>query len=222
MAFRPWIGSRYDSTSPKVLVVGESHYGIPVTEREATTEIVRRQFGEGKDVERTFERYRSLSAIERTVAGRQDLRADLSRDFWDSISLYNFVQAELSDVHVRPTSAQFSASVDAFCDVVLTLEPDVVVVFGTQTWRHLPEDSRLQWKRHAFAEAPSAPRPQFKRTLEFWTAKVTVADRKHVFWCTHFPHPAARGFGSGLDWNLWVTALLGSIRDQQPATTHGA
>lgn len=182
--------------------------------------MVRRQFGAGIDEGRTSERYRSLSAIERAVSGRQELTQDLSRSFWSSIGLYNFVQAELADVHVRPTSQQFSASVDAFCDVILTLEPDIVVVFGTQTWRHLPDDSRLQWRRHAWENAPVSPNARFRRTLEAWTAKAAVSKREHVFWCTHFPHPAARGFGSGLDWNPWVTALLAFTRGKNPALFH--
>lgn len=220
VAFHPWVGDRYHSNSPRMLVIGESHYEAALSESGVTTEVVRRQFGAGLDPERTFQRYRSLSAIERAVSGRQDLAQDPSRRFWSSVSLYNFVQAELADVHVRPTSQQFSASVDAFCEVILTLEPEVVVVFGTQTWNHLPNDSRIQWRRHALEDAPDSPKARFKRVLEIWTTKVTVSDREHVFWCTHFPHPSSRGFGSGLDWNPWVTTLLTFIQGKDPALVH--
>lgn len=38
VAFHPWVGDRYHANSPRMLVIGESHYGAALSDSDVTTE----------------------------------------------------------------------------------------------------------------------------------------------------------------------------------------
>lgn len=220
IAFHPWVGSRYLFSSPKVLILGESHYEVALHEHSFTTEMIRRQFGEGEDKDQEFERYRFASAVERCFTGKDVLDKDSSREFWNSVSLYNFVQAELPSPKIRPTSKQFADSVKPFCEVTVKLRPELVVVFGTQTWNNLPNEDPLIWRKQEMARATGAPVLGFKRPLELWTGKAMHNGNTHVFWSSYFPHPSARRFGNGRAWNKWKEVLFEEIGLRRPEGSH--
>lgn len=218
VVFAPWIGKEYDRQSPRMLVLGESHYGVELTESQFTTEMIRRQFGEGQDDGCELDRYSFPKTVERIFAGKQELTESDTKAFWSKVVFYNFVQAHLADRSVRPTSKQFRNSVTPFCEIVTTLKPDVIVVFGIGTWNHLPNNNELSWERQAIRRIVPSPIPTMSKSLELWQGKATYQDRTHTFWSFFFPHPAAHSFGSSEDWIPWREAALHEIVERGSAS----
>ena len=154
------------------------------------------------------EDYRFLTAIQNIFNGQEIPDARARQAFWNSVALYNYVQAYLPGREVRPTAQQFRQSISALCEVVTTLRPSVLVVMGFATWDNLPNTDQVAWIRGQSAPALPAPMPNFKRKLELWTAHARHGDQEHSFWTFYLPHPAAHGFGSGREWNEWYRSAM--------------
>lgn len=103
----PWRGERYGTDRPRILVLGESHYGKPEWNTSEFTRTVVREWGLGK-----------RNAFMTRVAKLVDLHdplvyiSDTDRAvFWQSVAFYNYVQRFVATtVRVAPSAADWSAS----------------------------------------------------------------------------------------------------------------
>jgi hypothetical protein len=209
----PWVGENFLSQNPRIFFLGESHYEVLADGSEVnfTTEMIQRQFGEGKDPGQEFERYVLPSKIERIFKNRDELTAQGSKAFWNEVAFYNFVQGFLESQKHRPSAGQFIESVDPFCEVICELQPDVVVVLGLGTWNHLPNDDRLQWRKQSLEQVVMSPAKKMKRNLELWCGSVKRDGQQHDFWCFFIPHPSAMGFGAASSWVEWARVAMDEI-----------
>ena len=217
IVFAPWVGAHFFQQTSKLLFLGESHYGVVAdgSEVDFTTEVIRRQFGEGLDVDQERERYVLQSKIERMFCDRQELTKEDSRLFWNKCAFYNFVQGHLDSQKQRPTGRQFEDSVPSFCEVIGKLQPNVVVILGLATWNHLPNNEVLQWSKQDFDCVIPSPSKKIKRNLELWKGTVTYVGVKHTFWSFYIPHPSAIGFGAASAWVDWPRSAFDEISKRQ-------
>lgn len=137
-AFDPWVGANYWSeglAGVRILVLGESHYGEPGTERLSfTTEIVR-EWGQEK-------RHQFFTKTQKLV----DVHApgwisDEARvEFWERVAFYNFVQVFVgTEPRIRPTKEMWNAARVAFLATLAELKPQVMVVLGLKLASNLPQ-----------------------------------------------------------------------------------
>lgn len=212
--FEPWVGDSYQRQKRKILFLGESHYEVTIDDKDVTIEVIRRQFGEGLDAGREYERYVFLSKIHRIFTGEQVLTKESSKAFWNAHALYNFVQFPLANRSIRPTAEQFQNSVDPLCEVLCKLRPDVVVVLGLATWRSLPNDGRISWSPSQLTQIVESPSARLAGSLEVLKGVAKANNDDHSFWAFPMAHPAAIGFGAALSWVPWRTSAM-EVIDQR-------
>ena len=112
-----WIGSSYQESSPKVLILGESDYGG--TDR---LEKYIPQWLDGEPHDQTFARISNSFA------------ASITRDqFWQTIAFYNFVPGMVGEERKdRPTKAMYMQAKVVLPEVLSILNPDGVLVLGIE------------------------------------------------------------------------------------------
>jgi hypothetical protein len=134
--FEPWVGGNYRTTGLdglRVMVLGESHYGAPDTEKPSTTQDVVRKWGQSR-------RHRFFTLTQKVITGTDAglSRAD-RRAFWEQVAFYNFIQRFVGDgPRVRPTQALWDDAAGPLLAVIEELKPHVLVVFGRALDAHLP------------------------------------------------------------------------------------
>jgi len=136
--FKPWVGNRYERSKfgRRVMVLGESHYcGDP---READSEITRRVMGWLLDPTVEFDGWmNTFTKFAEAMEGRKMTREE-SRETWQHVMFYNFVQSPMSETRKSPTDEQFDQSAEAFFEVLEQYKPDVVLAWGSRLYEHLP------------------------------------------------------------------------------------
>lgn len=137
--FNPWVGTAYQKgiNGKRVMVLGESHYCADPADAtpNMTTDIISDLF----DDESEHEGYKNTyTKFIRALVGRDISTVAEKRAAWNSVLFYNYVQTPISGARVRPTTAEFNASADAFFEVLEQYRPDVVLVWGYDLYNNLP------------------------------------------------------------------------------------
>jgi len=150
--FRPRVGKYYEVkgiNGLKILILGESHYckeGCEVcginSNRNCSTftnDVMVKYFNYLSSTEdhdgwmRTFTRFTNIFFGER-------LDAEAIMKFWDSVVFYNYVQSCTTESRTFPTDQQFEESKEAFIEVVNSVKPDLIIVWGDRLWKKLPSN----------------------------------------------------------------------------------
>ena len=131
IVFKPWIGKEYFSQTPKILVLGESHYFEEgESHPNSTIEIVRScALREGT------KKLRFFSTVAMILSGQpyQWLSDEKAREFWNKVAFYNFVQSSVgTKARIRPTEGMWLNSEIAFNSVLSEHQPDIIVVLGKE------------------------------------------------------------------------------------------
>ena len=134
----PWIGSKYLSSpfnGTRLLILGESEYEWKpgCLTSNVATELIS-QVAEGMWTNKFYSNiFRVLTGIRRTQAA-----AGVYRDFWHSVSFYNFVQEAVGPApRYRPSEAMWQNGLPYFETVLAELSPRVILVLGKQLWWNL-------------------------------------------------------------------------------------
>ena len=131
--FQPFIGKNYHLQSPKILVLGESHYSGEGDDlgKEFTDYVVRRYAKRETGERRPF-----FTIIAKIIDNQ--LNNETAKDLWDNVAFYNYVQVLVGKgPRERPTDEMFNKSNEAFRQVITELKPDIVVVLGRRLSSHL-------------------------------------------------------------------------------------
>jgi hypothetical protein len=138
--FEPWVGEKYATKGFKggvrLLVLGESHYGIPGDDDASFTQQVVKDHG--KENRHAF--FTKTAKLVLGMGTGEYLHDEDRRQFWDSVAFYNYVQeyaGERPDGNV--TSEMWEKAKEPFLEVVEQLEPDALLVLGKQLGDHLPD-----------------------------------------------------------------------------------
>lgn len=137
--FDPWVGSKYWSdgfNGVRVLILGESHYGEPGTEKSVLTSEVVKEWAQQK-------RFRFFTVTQKLVSGLESnswVSNEQRKEFWELVAFYNFIQTfPGSEPRYRPTQKMWSEAASPFLSTLEDLSPHVLVVLGYELQLHMPE-----------------------------------------------------------------------------------
>ena len=147
--FQPWVGKNYKSGGifkKKILIIGESHYCDECENcneasayagcREFTQKVVEKYLSGTTELwSRTFRKF------EKSLIGDREAT---SEQIWQSIAFYNYLQVAVAKARQAGNYADYDKSEDAFYEVLNTLQPDVIFVWGvTRMYDNMPSNG---WK----------------------------------------------------------------------------
>lgn len=195
--FKPWIGKDYNSGGifgKKLLVVGESHYcdkdicpecGNPEDAGKCanfTTDVVNSYLSEDKKNGRWTSTFKKF---EKSMVG--DTTPVESREIWDSIAFYNFLQRAMNGPRQAGAYADYENSEPAFWDVMEELQPDVMIAWGvTRMYDNMPGGEAWEPEQDIVVDG-------YHTRNGWYTLK--SGNRVRAIWVYH---PSA-----GYSWNWW-------------------
>lgn len=157
--FNPWVGEKYFTEGfckIKLLILGESHYCsgnlsdsgkcAPICQKEKmesscfdfTNDVMKEYLKchDGLDWHNTF------LSFERNLFNK-NLSQIESRDFWDRVIFFNYIQFALPSAGVKPNDEFWVPSEKAFREILDYYMPDKIIAWGTRLCNGLPD-----WGRH--------------------------------------------------------------------------
>ena len=158
-----WIGSAYQDSSPRVLILGESDYG-------GTDPLVTYvpQWLDKKHPDYSFAR------ISNTF-GRP-----LTRDtFWHQIAFYNFVPGMVGESrNDRPTKSMYQRAQTILPDVLNYLKPDGVLILGIEQSEYSQPVLNDHGIAHAVSPHPAARGLKNERLTAAWDNFIQVLEAR--------------------------------------------
>lgn len=150
MKLLPWRGHSFGEPNnhdlpPRLLLVGESHYGGGIPYEGFTREVV-------KDCYIEHGNLRFFTNMVKVFLGPDwpQYTREHRASFYNTVAFYNFIQHVLGEVHEHPTSEMWEFGRKAFLHCLDCVQPSHIVVFGFRVWDELPDD---RFTRHPQLEA---------------------------------------------------------------------
>ena len=151
--FQPFVGKDYAKGGifgKRIMVLGESHYCEEGCKdcgfQSKHPECIALTNGVVKDYLEKEERQdwmRTFVKFERSLVGEETDR-EMSRKIWDSVVFYNYLQVAMGDPREAGSSEQYQQASKAFFEVLDKYQPEVLIVWGHQLWRNLPEERWIE------------------------------------------------------------------------------
>ena len=210
--FEPWVGDNYGdgfAGGPRLLILGESHYGDGPPERDFTQRLTR-AYAEGQW------NHRFWTGIMQTVVGHT--RAEIEQgvpiqsinggpaiamnreSLWQSVAFYNYIQELLPGPGQAPPPEAWPAARPAFEAVLEALDPQALLILGARLWNCLPGPT--PGSGHQEYEGP--PLNAGELDGHAWIYQLPNG---HEVLAAGIHHPSSPGF----NWARWhpiVSALL--------------
>lgn len=162
--FLPWIGKDYEyglsydkdgkmvlgeegKPGRKILVLGESHYvgddgvddfknGDNEDWADFTRNVVNDYLGDT-----IRERWmNTFIKFERSLYGDTTDRMD-SKNIWNHLVFYNYIQVPLTGPRLVAKHEDYTNASEPFFDLLSTLKPDIIIVWGNRLYHRLPSDN---------------------------------------------------------------------------------
>lgn len=138
--FLPFVGKEYFNGihGKKVLILGESIYGDKDEDKDA--DAIKRHLGWYlNEKEFTHENWmNTYTKSIRALSGDFGLSRSNSKQWWNKVIFYNYVQEPLNDARMRPTDKMFHDAEKPLLEVLERYAPDVILVWGVRLGSHLP------------------------------------------------------------------------------------
>ena len=161
--FLPWEGHEYRKQAVRILILGESHYSSHREARNFTQRLTRQYIAGDWN-------HRFWTQVSQANTGKSYAEID-RREFWNSVALYNYVQAiGVRYSRQKPADVLFRQSEAAFFQVLDQLRPTHVLALGYRLWERLPalEDEALSFVCHG-------GRHQYGRYRRVWGTILATA-----------------------------------------------
>jgi hypothetical protein len=127
----PWIGSDFEKSKVKILIIGESHYFNPNEpgsfekhQNPNFTITVIEEMAIGRDYYKT----KIHQNFHRAILGNDNFDAS---KFWNSLAYYNFIQKPMDTNKGRPSNDDFYESWESFHEIIDILQPTLCLFIGT-------------------------------------------------------------------------------------------
>lgn len=191
--FQPFVGKDYAKGGifgKRIMILGESHYcegcldcGIQSKHPECmdfTQGVVKDYLEkeERQDWMRTFVKF------ERSLVGEETDKA-MSRKIWDSVVFYNYLQVAMGGPREAGSAEQYQQASKAFFEVLDKYQPEVLIVWGHQLWRNLPEERWIEGEELVVDGQ------------DIWNGAYRLANGKRVKALSVY-HPSV-----GYSWDFW-------------------
>ena len=133
----PWVGENYSKT--KILIVGESHYGVCketlewyLKSKEGTIEVIKALITGKKWAQDN----KTLNNFSKSLVGDNDYTNEV---LWNKLAYYNFIQRPMNYISPnkeRPTNDDFIKGCKTFKQVINILKPSICIFIGVEaSWR---------------------------------------------------------------------------------------
>ena len=200
--FNPWVGNRYDqgyAGGPRLLVLGESHYGDQPPEHNLTQRLTH-EYAQGQW------KHGFWTNIMQAVMGchHTAITPAQKETFWQSVALYNYIQVMLEGPRRCPPAEAWLDSQPTFEAVLEALRPHAILILGTQTWNKLPPVTPDSG--HIKCQGPAMEVGE----LGGYTWQYVLPDGHSILAAGIF-HPAG-----GFDWKRWHPVVEALLRHAAP------
>lgn len=127
----PWIGAKYFDSEPRLLIVGESHYLLPKTDKHYEKI---KQEAEQQDFTRNVVQTYCLDNnksqpfydnLNRCLFGKREAKEE-----WQQLAFYNFVQRPMKNNKKRPKSEDWETGWKVFAELIKILKPTKCIFIG--------------------------------------------------------------------------------------------
>jgi hypothetical protein len=140
--FEPWIGNHYNAqTIPKILILGESHYGD--NHIKLGYELAKKTIYCIEDQIMHNTPYPFYTKLASTFIGHRP-NLNEKTTFWHSVAYHNLITTPLVASRRAPTFEQWKESFLTLPTIINSLKPDYVVVLGYRMWKHLTVEPSLR------------------------------------------------------------------------------
>lgn len=132
----PFVGKNYETSNPKWLIVGESHY-LPTDEEESS--YIHKEWTREfilKDGIRIAPWYDNEVKNNLTREIEKTLFNKLDSSCWNFLAYYNLIQRLLPNIAMRPTYGDIVEGLNTFTEVITILKPNKVVFCGVEAGKH--------------------------------------------------------------------------------------
>lgn len=157
--FKPWVGPNYETSERKILVIGDSHYckdndcgqcgvrgNCSMEEmsacRDFTINAVKNYLTFRAGGKKGNWMTKTYLPFDKIFIGKEDVSSEESLAMWNNIAFHNFVQTAISlgASNKNYTNEDYAASSPMATEVINTLRPDVVIVWGGRAWGALTDE----------------------------------------------------------------------------------
>lgn len=153
LIWKPFIGKLYNKTTPKILIVGESHY-VPTGENfeDYLDPNWTRLFIAKEGLQETpwysgTHKNNLVREVEKTLIRSENYSEEVSRKLWDSVCYYNFVQRLIPIRDKRPTYGDLILGWEVNFNLYNILLPDIMLFCGVESAKHF---QTMNDRLHAF------------------------------------------------------------------------
>ncbi|BEG46689.1 hypothetical protein KXR38_005439 [Escherichia coli] len=140
--FIPFVGSKYENSiyGLKLLVLGLSHYGdADDNYPDFTKDVI------AENAYTTGNRFFTILTNVLRLS-RESITDDQRKITWENIAFYNYIQQIVGEKgRISPTKEMWDSAREPFLSVIKQLQPNVILVLGTELWDHLPEVDGVEW-----------------------------------------------------------------------------
>lgn len=194
----PWEGDNYKTGGifdKHIMVLGTRHYCEKKTDELLDfTEYVIDKFLNYRKYRSDFEKWMNqFTAFERSMVNKET-NANDSKEIWNSLLFYNYIQDVLKDKNEIPTEEQYKRSESPFFDVLNKYQPDCCIVWGIILWSNLPQKGCVEQETIDVNE-----------NKHYVRKYIIDSGRKVPFLCVHSP---ARGY----NWNYWYNVISAFLK----------
>lgn len=129
----PWIGTNYNNSENKVLIVGESHYAENRPERLAEFDNINmtRECIDDMGVDNNKYNVNFYQNLHFLLTSNRHLNTEL---FWSKVSFHNFIQKTMTTSSTRPEYIDFHNSSATFFELLDLLKPSYCLMCGVSSF----------------------------------------------------------------------------------------
>lgn len=137
--FHPWVGNNYKNEDKRLLILGESHYGVKESEctdddKKKFTNTLIKNYCLG-DYKGRSKRY--WTNIMQSVKGKLHNEIDKT-EFWSEVSFYNYIQKFVGETpKTAPTPEMWKEAEEPFFEVLEFLQPKHILVLSKRLWQQM-------------------------------------------------------------------------------------
>lgn len=136
--YPPWIGKNYGSPGQtRLLIIGRSYYDARYRDQTIESYI--------PDLIRNRVSDPFFSALELVLSDSRHWKSGLGtsarldrKKFWHGLAYHQFIQGILNDGYTDPGRAMWKQGQEIFKDVLMALQPDLVVMAGADVFDNMP------------------------------------------------------------------------------------
>lgn len=189
--FLPYVGADYESGgifSKRIMALGDSHYCEKASDAvpSLTRDVIEYYLDPASENEGWMQTYRKF---ERSLVNKATTYSE-SREIWNSLLFYNFLQVPLSGPRVAGTAEEYREAAEGFFEVIDQYKPQVIIVWGKRLWDKMPTE---RW-------TSSADVVYDGYAIENGYYSMSDGSKARTFFVYH---PSA-----GYSWDWWYKAIM--------------